>query len=125
MKRVLSIVLVIAAIACIGISFVGCEGAFTPKLEDDIISTWVSEDGYTTYTFNEDGTVKISKFTENLSLSGTYTVDSETNQLTISYSFMSLSYNDEYTATIEGDVLTLVQGSSISKTTVFNREIEE
>lgn len=124
MKKVLSIILVVAVIACIGVSFAGCDDAFAPKLEKEIVGTWTYEGGQ--ITFREDGTVSGTlPILSTVSLNGTYTVNNEANQVSVNYSLpLGLSKETVFNVTVEEDTLT-VTGGLFDTTTVFTRQIEE
>lgn len=128
MKKVLSIVLVIAVIACVGAGFAGCDKIFAPKLEKEIVGTWITESGLA-ITFREDGTVSGTfDFIGSLSIDGKYTVDSENSKVTISYSILGISYNKECDASIEEDVLSLTTEALLGTdtiTTKYTRQAEE
>ncbi len=139
MKRVLSVILVVAITACVGMSFTGCSAIFdsvsesigslmAPKLDKAIVGTWVSENGLTC-TFREDGSWSgnISGLSI-VSLNGTYTVDNENNKVTLTYTLMSTSVSKELDAVIEEDVLTVTTDSLLGSekvTTVYNRQVAE
>ncbi len=139
MKRVLSIVLVVAVVACVGISFTGCsavidsvserfDGLFAPKLEKAIVGTWVSDNSLTC-TFREDGSWSgnISGLSI-VSLNGTYTVDNENNKVTLTYTLMGTSVSKELDVTVEENVLKVTTESLLGSekvTTVYNRQVTE
>ncbi|MBQ3499003.1 MAG: hypothetical protein IJA87_07750 [Clostridia bacterium] len=121
MKKVLSIVLVIAVMACIGAGFTGCDKVFAPKLEKEIVGTWVSDNSQ--ITFREDGSLSGTvPFLGSVSLNGTYTVNSDTNQVTVTYSLpLGLSKDTIFNVVIEEDTLT-VSGGLFETTTVYTRQ---
>ena len=127
MKKVISVVLVAVVLACVGMGFAGCDDVklFAPKLEKQIVGTWVSESGLLSYTFREDGTMSGNvEIIGVVSVNGTYSVDNDTNQLTLTYTAFSLSYNDVKTATIEDDVLTITD-ATLGTTSTYYKEVTE
>ena len=125
MKKVLSVILVVAVIACIGVGFSGCDvldEILEPKLDKQIIGTWVTEDS--SITFREDGTVTMSlPFLSSVSVNGTYTVNNETNQVTVTYNLiLGLSQTSVFNVSIEDDVLTAI-GGFFDTTMVYTRQV--
>lgn len=124
MKKILSIVLVIAVLACVGAGFAGCDKLFAPKLEKEIVGTWAAENSQ--LTFNEDGTLSGTiPFISSVSFNGTYTVNNETNQVTVTYSLplLNLSKDTVFNVTIEEDTLTAT-GGIFDTTTVYTRQAD-
>ena len=123
MKKVLSIVLVIAVLACVGAGFAGCDKILAPKLEKEIVGTWTSDNSQ--LAFREDGTMSGTiPFIGSVSLNGTYTVNNETNQVTITYSLpLGLSKDTVFNVTIEDDTLTAT-GGIFDTTTVYTRQAD-
>ena len=121
MKKVMSVILAFAVVACIGVGFTGCDDIFTPTLDKAIIGTWVAEDSE--ITFREDGTVTATgSLLGSVSINGTYTVNNETSQVTITNSLVfGLSKDTVLTVTVEEDTLTAT-GGLLNKTTVFTRQ---
>ena len=125
MKKVLSIVLVIAVMACIGAGFAGCDKVFAPKLEKEIVGTWVSDNGLLSYTFREDGTMSGNiEAIGVISVNGTYTVDNETNKVSVKYTVLGISYDKELTADLGEEIYTLTD-QTLGVTTVYTRQAAE
>lgn len=125
MKKVLSIVLVIAVMACIGAGFAGCDKVFAPKLEKEIVGTWVSDNGLLSYTFREDGTMSGNiEAIGVISVNGTYTVDNETNKVSVKYTVLGISYDKELTANLGEEIYTLTD-QTLGVTTVYTRQAAE
>lgn len=119
MKKAISLVLVLILIAG---AFAGCAITMQQKL----IGTWVGSkdlmilEAKYTYTFNEDGTGKLSTPGLDLGVSMNYTLDGD--QLTITYSVLGISKSDTYTVEFDGDNLLLTTGGD---TITLTREAEE
>ena len=125
MKKALSIVLVIAVMACIGAGFAGCDKVFAPKLEKEIVGTWVSDNGLLSYTFREDGTMSGNiEAIGVISVNGTYTVDNETNKVSVKYTVLGISYDKELTADLGEEIYTLTD-QTLGVTTVYTRQAAE
>lgn len=123
MKKILSIVLVIAVMACVCVGFTGCDEMFAPKLEKEIVGTWTTDNSQ--LTFREDGTLSGTiPFIGSVSFNGTYTVNNETNQVTITYSLpLGLSKDTVFNVTVEEDTLTAT-GGIFDTTTVYTRQAD-
>ena len=123
MKKIISALLVLVIIA--GLGFGGWklyDYAVLSNPEKLIIGEWKTENELLYYTFNDDGTMsgKIDlPLIGNVSIDGTYAVDRELNQLTLTYSFGSLSYNDVKTVTIEDNVLTVTNTNTNIQTVYY------
>lgn len=124
MKKILSIALVLAALACVGAGFVGCDKMFAPKLDKEIVGTWTTDNSQ--LTFREDGTLSGTiPFIGSVSFNGTYTVNNETNQVTVTYSLplLNLSKDTVFNVTVEEDTLTAT-GGIFDTTTVYTRQAD-
>ncbi len=125
MKKVLSIVLVIAVMACVGAGFAGCDKIFAPKLEREIVGTWISENGLLSYTFREDGTMSGNiEAIGVISVNGTYTVNSETNKVSVKYTVLGISYDKELDANLDEEVYTLTD-KALGASIVYTRQDAE
>ena len=76
----------------------------TPINEDDLIGTWKGVEGeISTLTFSKSGSFKDDA--GDISMSGTYFVDTVSNTVTVNESEYGMSFT--YDCTLEGNVLTL------------------
>lgn len=123
MKKILSIALVLAVLACVGAGFAGCDKMFAPKLDKEIVGTWTTDNSQ--LTFRADGTLSGTiPFIGSVSFNGTYTVNNETNQVTITYSLpLGLSKDTVFNVTVEEDTLTAT-GGIFDTTTVYTRQAD-
>ena len=123
MRKILSIALVLAVLACVGAGFAGCDKMFAPKLDKEIVGTWTTDNSQ--LTFREDGTLSGTiPFIGSVSFNGTYTVNNETNQVTITYSLpLGLSKDTVLNVTVEEDTLTAT-GGIFDTTTVYTRQAD-
>ncbi len=123
MRKILSIALVLAVLACVGAGFAGCDKMFAPKLDKEIVGTWTTDNSQ--LTFREDGTLSGTiPFIGSVSFNGTYTVNNETNQVTITYSLpLGLSKDTVFNVTVEEDTLTAT-GGIFDTTTVYTRQAD-
>ncbi len=127
MKKIITVVLVLAILAGAGlIGWNVYEKEVLLNPENQILGEWKSESGLLSYVFREDGTMSgnIDAIIGTVSINGTYSVDKETNQLTLTYSLYSISYTDVKKLVIENDTLTLTD-TKTNKTTVYTRLIQE
>ncbi len=127
MKKIITFVLIIAVLAGAGlIGWNVYEKEVILNPENQILGEWESESGLLSYVFREDGTMSgnIDAILGTVSINGTYSVDRETNQLTLTYSLYSISYTDVKTLVINNDTLTLTD-TKTNKTTVYTRLVQE
>lgn len=127
MKKIITFVLIIAVLAGAGlIGWNVYEKEVILNPENQILGEWESENGLLSYVFREDGTMSgnVDAILGTVSINGTYSVDRETNQLTLTYSLYSISYTDVKTLVINEDTLTLTD-TKTNKTTVYTRLVQE
>lgn len=114
MKAKISVILVAVILVCT-LAFSACSA------QDKIIGTWTSQQtmlGIVTessVTFNEDGTGIASGI---LGLTGNMTYVINENILTVTYDIFGVATTKNYSFTIKGDTLTIVDGDS---TVIFTR----
>ena len=76
MKKLLSCILVISIVTCLGLGFTGCDKIAASKLEEEIVGTWVSPE-IGEVTFNADGSFSGTlPFEIMIDVEGVYTVSS-------------------------------------------------
>ena len=127
MKKVLVVLLVVALLA--GAGFIGWniyEKEVVLNPENQILGQWESEIGLRSYVFREDGTMSgnIDAILGTVSVNGTYSIDKETNQITLVYTVHSISYTDVKSFVIENDKLVLTD-TKTGITTTFYRPVQE
>ena len=127
MKKILAVVLVVAVLAGAGlIGWNVYEKEVLLNPENQILGEWESENGILSYIFREDGTMSgnIDAFLGTVSVNGTYSVDRETNQVTLTYTLYSISYTDVKSFVIENDTLTLTDTKTNISVTYY-RPVQE
>ncbi len=127
MKKILAVVLVVAVLAGAGlIGWNVYEKEVLLNPENQILGQWESENGILSYVFREDGTMSgnIDAILGTVSVNGTYSVDKETNQVTLTYTLYSISYTDVKSFVIENDTLTLTDTKTNISVTYY-RPVQE
>ncbi len=123
MKKIISAILVLVVLAGIGYGvWTVYDHEVLSNPEKQIIGEWKTENELFYFTFNEDGTVsgKIDlPIIGDASINGTYTLDRETEELTITYSIGSLSYNDKNKFSIAENVLTITNEKTDIQTVYY------
>lgn len=127
MKKVIVVLLVVAVLA--GAGLVGWnvyEKEVLLSPENQILGQWESENGLLSYVFREDGTMSgnIDAILGTVSINGTYSVDEETNQVTLTYTLYSISYTDVKSFVIENDTLKLTDTKTNISVTYY-RPVQE
>ena len=128
MKKILIIVLAVALLASTGlIGWNVYDKEVLSNPENLIVGEWVSENSLLYFVFKDDGTMSgnIDAKLGIVSVNGTYTVDTENNQLTITYSLYSISYKDTKNFVIEDSTLTLTDSTTGMITTYTKIEPEQ
>ena len=114
MKAKISVILVAVILVCT-LAFAACSA------QDKIVGTWTSQQTTlgivteSTMTFNEDGTGIASGI---LGLTGNMMYVINENILTVTYDIFGVATTKNYSFTIKGDTLTIVDGDS---TVIFTR----
>ncbi len=127
MKKILAVVLVVAVLAGAGlIGWNVYEKEVLLNPENQILGQWESENAILSYVFREDGTMSgnIDAILGTVSVNGTYSVDKETNQVTLTYTLYSISYTDVKSFVIENDTLTLTDTKTNISVTYY-RPVQE
>lgn len=127
MKKILAVVLVVAVLAGAGlIGWNVYEKEVLLNPENQILGQWESENGILSYVFREDGTMSgnIDAILGTVSVNGKYSVDKETNQVTLTYTLYSISYTDVKSFVIENDTLTLTDTKTNISVTYY-RPVQE
>ncbi len=127
MKKILAVVLVAAVLAGAGlIGWNVYEKEVLLNPENQILGQWESENGILSYVFREDGTMSgnIDAILGTVSVNGKYSVDKETNQVTLTYTLYSISYTDVKSFVIENDTLTLTDTKTNISVTYY-RPVQE
>lgn len=110
MKKIISMVLLLALTVCM---FASC----AVKPEKAIIGTWTGTkelllvEATYTFTFNEDGTGKMSTPGIDLGVAMTYTIDGDT--LTVNTTVLGITNTNTYTMAFEDDKLVLTSGEDV------------
>lgn len=127
MKKIIVAVLIVAVLAGAGlIGWNVYEKEVILNPENQILGVWESENKLLSYVFREDGTMSgnIDAILGVVSINGTYTIDKEAGQITLTYTLYSLSYTDVKTFVIENDTLTLTD-TKTGITTVYTKPAPE
>lgn len=127
MKKVIVVLLVVAVLAgagLIGWNVYEKEVLLSP--ENQILGHWESENGMLSYVFREDGTMSgnIDAILGTVSINGTYSLDEENNQVTLTYTLYSISYTDVKSFVIENDTLKLTDTKTNISVTYY-RPVQE
>ncbi len=110
MKKLIAAILVIGVL--VGAGLIGWnvyDKEVLQSPENLIVGEWKSESGVLSFVFKEDGTMSgnIDAILGVVSVNGSYAIDEELGQLTITYSLYSISYTDTKTFVLSEDTLTL------------------
>ncbi len=118
MKKVLIAILVVAIIATGGILIY----MKSQSPEKQILGKWEGSHEIGSFEFKEDGavTIGISK----LSADGTYSINKDTSELSITYSLLGISYTRTYDFLLEDNVLTLTDQTLTNVQLVYSRVTE-
>ncbi len=121
MKKVIGLVAVLAAVV-LG-AFVFMTVANNP--EKRIVGEWTNVNNNYSLKFSENGEVDIPvEFFDvgfEADITGKYSLNKKTEEITFSFSFLLVEYNKTYDFRIKGDSLTLTSEST-GKSTVFTRQ---
>ena len=106
MKKFIAFILALAIIAVAGYFAYDLYFSKEATAERNLMGEWIgSSFEIGGFTFEEDGVLKIN--IGNLSSDGKYTVDYETGEMSMEYSFAGLSYEKEYTFDVTENSLKL------------------
>lgn len=105
MKKLISLVLVVAVIAVAGYFVYDLYLSPEATAERNLMGKWVGSYEIGGFTFEEDGVVRIN--VGKISTDGTYTVDFETGDISITYSALGLSYEKDYSFDVTESTLKL------------------
>lgn len=121
MKKIIALILVVAVLGVGG--WLVYDKVITNP-ERLIVGEWKNDSGVGSYTFNEDGTMsgKIETVLGDPSINGTYSINREAGTITITYTLLSISYNDTRNFTIEDGKLTLTDTSTNTTSTFTKAE---
>ena len=106
MKKFIGLILVVAIIAAAGYFSYDLYFSKEATAERNLMGEWIGSNyEIGGFTFEEDGVLKIN--IGNLSADGKYTVNYETGEMSMEYSWGGLSYEKEYTFDVTEDSLKL------------------
>jgi len=106
MKKLLSCILVISIVTCLGLGFTGCDKIAASKLEEEIVGTWVSPE-IGEVTFNSDGSFSGTlPFEILIDIDGVYKVESG-NEIIVEFYYSDEFYSRILEVEVEDDELSI------------------